>query len=100
MCTPENIASRRCSRPRRAGQVDQQLQRLAGDAVLAVVDVEVADGERQLAAALGIFGEQLAEMFVADLVVMALQGLPGGSGCDVGDLLRIGGHVFDPSAGS
>ena len=38
-------------------------------------------------------------MFLTDLVVMALQSLPGGSGCDIGDLLRIGGHVFDPSAG-
>ena len=85
---------------RRAGQVDQQLQRFAGDPVLAVVDVQVADRQCQLGAALGIFGEQLAEVFLADLVVMALQGLPGGSGCDIGDLLRIGGHVFDPSAGS
>ena len=98
MCTPENIASRRCSRRGGAGQVDQQLQRLAGDPVLAVVDVQVADRQRQLGAALGIFGEQLAEVFLADLVVMALQGLPGGSGCDIGDLLRIGGHVLDPSA--
>ena len=84
--------------PGRAGQVDQQLQRLAGDPVLAVVDVEIADGQRQLGAALGVLGEQLAQVFLADLVVMSLQGLPGGSGCDIGDLLRIGGHVVDPSA--
>ena len=51
MCTPENIASRRCSRSCGAGQIDQQLQRLAGDPVLAVVDVEVADRQRQLGAA-------------------------------------------------
>jgi hypothetical protein len=37
-------------------------------------------------------------VFRTDLLVMALQGLPGGSGCNIGDLLRIGGHVFDPSA--
>ena len=84
--------------PGSAGQVDQQLQRLAGDPVLAVVDVEVADRQRQLGAALGVFGKQLAEVFLTDLVVMSLQGLPGGSGCDIGDLLRIGGHVLDPSA--
>jgi phosphoribosylformylglycinamidine (FGAM) synthase-like enzyme len=30
--------------------------------------------------------------------VMPLQGAPCGSGGDIRDLLRIGGHVFDPSA--
>ena len=67
-----------------AGQVEQQLQRLPGDPVLAVVDVEVADRQCQLGAAGGVFGEELAQVFVADLVVMPLQGLPRGSGGDVG----------------
>ena len=44
----------------RPGQVDQQPQRLAGDAVLAVVDVEVADADGELAAAIGIVVEELA----------------------------------------
>ena len=39
----------------RAGQVDQQLQRLAGDAVLAVVDVEITDRQHQLGPAGGVF---------------------------------------------
>ena len=81
-----------------AGQVDEQLQRLPRDPVLAVVDVQVADRQRQLGAAPGIFVEELAKVFLADLVVMPLQGAPCGSGDDIEDLVRIGGHVFDPSA--
>ena len=67
--------------------------------MLAVVDVQIADRQRQLGAALGIVGEELAKVFLADLVVMPLQGAPCGSGDDIEDLVRIGGHVFDPSAG-
>ena len=84
MCSPANIASRRSSRSAALGQVDQQRQRLAGDAVLAVVDVEVADGQRQLPAAVGVLGEELAEVLVADLVVVADQRVPRGRGGDVG----------------
>ena len=43
----------------RPGKVDQQLQRLAGDAVFAVVDVEVADRHSELATAIGIVVEEL-----------------------------------------
>jgi hypothetical protein len=82
-----------------AGQVDQQLERLARDPVLAVIDVEIADRQRQLGAAPGIVGKEFAELFLADLVVMPGQGAPCGSCGDIKDLLRIGGHVFDPSAG-
>ena len=42
------------------GQVEQQLQRVSGDAVFAVVDVEIADGDGELAAAIGIVVEELA----------------------------------------
>ena len=66
-----------------AGQIDQQLQRLAGDPVLAVVDVEVADRQRQFGTPVGVLVEELAEVFVADLIVMPLQGLPCWSGRDV-----------------
>ena len=89
MCTPENIASRRCSRPAVRARSTQQLQRLAGDPVLAVVDVQVADRQREFAAAVGVLGEEFAEVFIADLIVMPLQGLPCWSGRDVRDLLRI-----------
>jgi hypothetical protein len=66
--------------------------------VLAVVDVEVADRQRQLGPTVGVVGEQLAQVFFTDFVVMSLQGLPGGSGDDVGNLLRIGTHGHDLSA--
>ena len=71
MCTPANIASRAGLQIGRLRQVDQQRQGLPGDAVLAVVDVEVADGQGQLAAALGILVEELAQVLFADLIVVA-----------------------------
>ena len=74
------------------GEVDEQFQRLAGDPVLAVVDVQVADGQGQFGATLGVLGEELAKVRVADLRVMALQCMPGGSSGDIGDLLGLGGH--------
>ena len=43
-------------------------------------------------------GKELAKVLFADLVVMFLQGLPRGGGGDIGNLLRIGRHVFDPNA--
>ena len=67
MCSPANIASRRCFEAGGLREVDQQLQRLAGDPVLAVVDVEVADGQRQLPAAIGVLAEELAEVFRAPI---------------------------------
>ena len=47
-------------KPGGPGQVDQQVEGLAGDAVLTEVDVEVADANGQLAAAAGVVGEKLA----------------------------------------
>ena len=73
MCAPENICVAVLLEVGRAGQIDQQLQRLAGDAVFAVVDVEVADGDGELAAAIGIVGEELAQVGFADLIVMLAQ---------------------------
>ena len=58
-------------------QVDQQLECFAGDPVFAVVDIEVADGQRQLPAALGILSEEFAEVRVADLLVVAGERVPG-----------------------
>ncbi len=43
----------------RPGKVDQQFQRLAGYAVFAVVDVQVADRHSEFAAAIGIVIEEL-----------------------------------------
>ena len=61
-------------------QIDQQFQRFAGDPVLAVVDVEVADRQRQFGAPGGVLVEQFADVFVADLIVMSRQRLPCWSG--------------------
>jgi len=77
---------------RSAGQVHEQGQRFPGDAVLAVVDVEVANDHGELAAAIGIFGEQLAKIFAGDLVMVATQRVPFGGGGNVC------GHSKNPSA--
>ncbi len=76
-------------RPR---EIDQQFHRLPGDSVLAVVDIEVADRQRQFGAALGVLVEKLADVFVANLIMMPRQGLPCWGGRDVRDLLLVGGH--------
>ena len=78
--------------PGRAGQIHQQCQRLAGYPVLAVVDVEVADGQGQFPAAVGVLGEELPQVLVGDLAVVSGQRRPGGSG------RGICAHSPDPSA--
>ena len=85
--------------PRGAGQVHQQRQRFPGHAVLAVVDVEITDRQCQLRPAARVVGEELAQVFLTDFGVMSLQGLPGGSGDDIGNLLSVvvgGVHVARP----
>ena len=57
-------------------QIDQQPQRLAVDPVFAVVDVQVADGDVELAAAVRVLVEELAQMGLADLAVVLLQRTP------------------------
>ena len=73
-------------------QLDKQVERLAGDTVLAVVDVHVADGQRQLGTAGGILGEKLTQARGGDVGMMAGQCLPCGRGSDVRT------HVQNPSA--
>jgi len=80
------------------GQVHEQLQRLAGDPVLAVVDVEVTDRQREVAATRRILVEELPQVLGADLIVMPNQRVPGGSCGDVWNLRRRGAHSPDPSA--
>ena len=60
----------------RLREIDQQFHRFPRDPVLAVVDVEVADRQRQFGAPTGVLVEELADVFIPDLVVMPLQGLP------------------------
>lgn len=80
----------------RPGQVEQQRQRLAGHAVLAVVDVQVADGQRQLAAALRVVGKQLAQRGRLDRGMVRGERLPGWGGRDVGSGSVIS-HASNPS---
>ncbi len=82
----------------RLGQVDEQFQRLPGDPVLAVVDVEITDGQRQLAATCGILVEQLAEVFRTDLIVMSDQCVPRRCSGDVGNRNGTRRTYSDPSA--
>ena len=98
MCAPENIASRRCSRPAARARSSSSFSVSRVDPVLAVVDVEVADRQRQFACRARDPRRRTRAGVYRDLIVMPRQGLPCGSGRDVGDLLRFGGHVFDPSA--
>ena len=77
MCSPANIASRRCGTAGLLRQLDQQPHRLVGDAVLGVVEVDALGLGRQPLAAARIGREQLAQVTIADLGVMALQRLPG-----------------------
>ena len=60
--------------------------------MLAVVDVEVGDGDSHFAAARLILGEELTQVFGGDPVVMTLEGIPRGISGDIGDLLDTSGH--------
>src|SRR4051812_33023850 len=57
-------------------QRDEQVDRLRGDPVLRVVQVEVAELHGQLGAARGMLGEQVAKVEIADLLVVLAQCLP------------------------
>jgi hypothetical protein len=58
------------------GQLRQQSQGLAGDPVLGVVEEEAGGLGGQALPALGVLGEQVTEVAVLDLGVVALQRLP------------------------
>ena len=73
MCSPRNIASRRSATPHSVGQGGQQREGLVGDPVLRVVEVEADGLGGQALAALGIGGEQVAQVRVADLCVVPLE---------------------------
>ncbi len=77
MCSPANIASRRPSTSALLGELDQQLQRLVGDAVLGVVEEQPGALGDQALAAVWVLGEELAQVALADLGVVLLEGLPG-----------------------
>ena len=59
------------------GQLQQQPQRLVGDAVLRVVEEQARAFGREALRPAGIVGEQLAQMHVLDLRMMRRKRLPG-----------------------
>ncbi len=61
----------------RARQVQEQPQGLVGDALLRVVEVEAGALGREALAALGIRGEEIAQMLAADVGPVRFQRLPG-----------------------
>ena len=73
MCSPANIASRRSASPGLAREVDEQLDRLVGDAVLRVVEVEPGGLGHEPPAPLGVVGEELAQRGGGRRCVVALE---------------------------
>jgi len=61
------------------GEIDEQSERLLGHAVLRVVEVETAGLGREFLPSRRVGGKKLAEMKTGNLIVVRLQGLPGGS---------------------
>ena len=60
--SPLNIASMRSRRPHSSARSQQQAERLVGDAILRVVEVEAGGFGGQALAAPGIVGEELPQM--------------------------------------
>ena len=58
------------------GQPEQQMNRLVGDAMLRVVEIETGGLGGQTLAAARVVGEELAKVPMANLLVMISQGLP------------------------
>ena len=84
-------------------QLDQQLQRLVGDPVLGVVEEEAGALGDQALAAVGVLGEDLAQVAVADLGVVLLRApsrpwrpadRASRRGSRTGSLFRRGAHFF------
>ncbi len=79
MRSPRNIASVRSAQPGLLGEGDEEPERLVGDPVLRVVEVEAGGLGGQPLAALRVVGEQVAKVDVADLVVVLLERSPRGA---------------------
>src|SRR5262249_27490611 len=90
-------------------QPQQQPQRLVGDAVLRVVEMEVDGVDRETLAALRIVREEPAQMPVPDLPMVRRERLPGGARTgeragrharallrDPGSVARTGGRAREP----
>ena len=77
--SPRNIASIALAEPDSSASAQQQRERLVGDPVLRVVEVQAGALGRQPLAPARVRGEQVAEVDVADLLVVPLERLPGGT---------------------
>ena len=77
IASPLYMASRRSASPHSRARATQQPDRLVGDPVLGVVQVQAAGLGGQPGAPLGVIPEQLAQVQVLDLLVVSLEGLPG-----------------------
>ena len=65
------------AQPALGRQLQQEAQRLVGDAVLRVVEVQPGRLEREALRTPGVAREQLAQVAAGDLPLVRLQGLPG-----------------------
>ena len=59
-------------------ELEQKREGFVGDAILGVIQFDAGGGGREPLAACGIFGEQLAEMQLANFSIVGFEGLPRG----------------------
>ena len=78
--SPENIASRSAVDLRRLGERQEKLHRLGHDAVLGIVERQVAEREREALEAAGVDGEEIAEMRIAERLAMGAKRFQRGYG--------------------
>ena len=74
--SPRNIASMRSRNPARCANSSEEPQRLVGDAVLRVVEVEALGLDGQALAPLGVGGEEVAQVGVAHLLEVLFERVP------------------------
>src|SRR5579863_10286224 len=80
-------------------KLDEQPDRLIGNAVLRIIEVETCCVKREALGALRILSEELAEMYLLDIRVMCLKCLPRRALAERGDdglRLGVGGHFSFP----
>ena len=58
------------------GQLQEQLERLVGDAILGVIQKQSTGFDRECLAAFGVFSEQFSQRPFLDFLVMRGEGLP------------------------
>jgi len=73
--TPEHAVDP-CAQAGVLRELNQQPQRVIGDAILGVVEIQACGFRRQAFAARGIVREERAEMQVLDRVIVALERMP------------------------